>query len=85
MMMCNEIQILIEKLLNHDMTRQERQNFKKHIRSCPDCRREFEKWRKIETLLSGFPRQKCPDEALEKIFSNTIGSEPKSVRPIRLP
>jgi hypothetical protein len=83
MMICNEIQVLIEKLLNHDMTRQERQDFRKHIHNCPDCRTEFERWQKIEKELSGFPRQKCPDEVLEKIYSNTIRSEQKNIRWIR--
>jgi hypothetical protein len=83
MMMCNEIQVLIEKFLNHDMSRQERQDFRKHIRNCPDCRTEFEKWQKVEKTLSGFPKQKCPNRVLENIYSNTIGSKPKSVRRIR--
>jgi hypothetical protein len=80
---CNEIQILIEKFLNHDITRQERQNFRKHIRNCPDCRTEFGRWQKIEKELSGFPQQKCPDEVLDKIYSNTIGLKQKSVHRIR--
>ncbi len=80
---CHEIQILIEKLLNHEMTRKERRDLQKHIRNCPDCRKEFEKWQKVEKALSGFPTQKCPNEVLEKIYSNTIGSKQKSIRQIR--
>ncbi len=82
---CREIEVLIEKLLNQDITRNEKRNIQKHIRKCPDCRKEFEKWQKIESILSGFPSQRCPDKVVDKIYSNTIGSEPKSVHPIRFP
>ena len=80
---CYEIQILIEKLLNHEMARKERRDFRKHIHNCPDCRTELEKWQKVEKVLSGFPRQKCPNRVFDNIYSKTIGSEQKNIHRIR--
>ena len=83
MIVCNEIQVLIEKFLNHELSKLEKRDFRKHIRHCPDCRTEFGRWQKVEKELSGFPRQKCSDEVVNKIYSNTIGLKHKSVHRIR--
>jgi hypothetical protein len=83
MIECHEIQILIGNLLNRELTRKERRTFRKHIRNCPDCRTELEKWQKVEKVLSSFPRQKCPSRVLDNIYLNTIGSEEKNIHRIR--
>ena len=80
---CREIRILIEKGLNREMSRKERRDLRRHICRCPDCLREFEKWQKVEKVLSDLPKPKCPNAVMETILSNTIGSKPKKIRRIR--
>jgi hypothetical protein len=83
MIRCREINAMIEKLLNHEMNRKERRLFQKHIRQCPNCQAELEKWKKVEDTFSDLPELKCPDEVLQSIYANTCGLKQKAKRGIQ--
>jgi hypothetical protein len=74
---CQQINAMIVKRLNHEMNRNEKRLFQKHIRQCPDCQAELEKWEKVEEIISNLPELQCPDEVLQDIYTSTCGLKQK--------
>ena len=83
-MNCQEITKLIEAYLEGDLDSRQKQDLHTHLEACPSCRKEFENFRKLETVLQeAFTFQQADQQAADSVMTQ-IPEQPAPVatRPI---
>lgn len=79
-MNCQEIQQQLNEYLDGDLTADERQQCRKHLEDCPDCRLEFEGLQAILTGASELPREIQPAHDLWPGILARIAAKPATGR-----
>jgi anti-sigma factor RsiW len=57
---CTEIRNRLDLLFDKEADAFSREEIRRHLLGCEACRAEAERIRKMERLLKGFPKAKCP-------------------------
>ena len=74
---CGVVQLQIDGLLDNELDANQQQPALEHIRSCPDCAREFLLARSLRDAMLDMPRPEMPRDLLERVFEQA-GSRPAS-------
>jgi len=66
-MKCEEYRELFSDFIDGELSENQIEDFKNHLKSCKACREELEKFRQSQTLLKLLPKKEAPPELWEMI------------------
>ncbi|MBM3238286.1 hypothetical protein FJZ31_18500 [Candidatus Poribacteria bacterium] len=66
-MKCEEYRELFSNFIDDELSEEQIKDFRRHLKSCQACRKEFEGFRQSQTLLKLLPKKEAPLELWEKI------------------
>lgn len=75
---CGIVQLQIDGLLDNELDANRQQPALEHIRSCPDCAREFLLARSLRDAMLDMPRPEMPPGLRERVFEQ-IENQPASL------
>jgi len=59
-MNCEEYRELFSDVIDGELSKEQTEDFRNHLRNCEACREELEKFRKAQTLLKLLPKKEAP-------------------------
>lgn len=67
---CQEYHLLINKLIDGEINRSERENLDEHLKDCPECRKTVEKLKNIKMETEKMKKNFIPEMAWEEYWNH---------------
>ena len=78
-MKCEEYRELFSDFIDGELSEEQTEDFKNHLKSCKACKEELERFRQAQTLLKLLPKKEAPPEIWEVIEAEVKPIEKKLV------
>ena len=78
-MNCERCEENFSDFIDGELSAEQAEGFRNHLRACKACRREFEKFRQAQTLLKLLPKKKAPAELWKTIQTEVKPAKKETV------